>query len=105
MYRTDPTDAQLRALVAELATHGFDAQDTTLATLPALLDRLHAERGYAATANALHRAGVPLCEMCARSARATPAVVYAEVNTGSRSVEVTMHVCEPCVPKVYALRP
>lgn len=105
MYRTDTTDDQVAALVADLEARGIDARGSTLATLPALLDRLHAEHGYEATGQALHRARIPLCEMCARTSRATPAVVYAELNTGSHAVVVYMNVCEACVPKVYAIPP
>ncbi len=105
MYRNDVTETQFKALLADLEGRGFDTQGCTLATLPALVDRLNAERGYAAAREALARAGVPQCEMCFRDSRATPAVVYAEVNTGSRSIEVLMNVCEACVPRVRALPP
>lgn len=105
MYRHDVTQAQFDALLAHLGAQGFDAQGSTLATLPLLLDRLHAERGYPVASNALYQSQIPLCEFCVRDTRATPAVVYAEVNTGSRSIGMYMNVCDACVQRVYALPP
>lgn len=105
MYRNDVTETQFKALIADLEGRGFDARGSTLATLPALIDRLNAELGYATAREALVHADIPRCEMCFRDSRATPAVVYAEVNTGSRSIEVLMNVCEACVPRVRALPP
>lgn len=105
MDRHEVSDAQLRALLAGLRADGVAVEPCTLAGLPALLEHLHATRGYPATRHALQRATIPLCEMCARDARATPAVVYAELDTGMRSVGAFMHVCDACVPRVYELPP